>query len=82
MVQDFRIPNFLFYLKDKYRNDYNNAMTQLEEEYGFSKVDYKLFHPNLLRNDEYIELHHKNHRYFTIDKPIVAKKKHINKITK
>ena len=31
-------------------------MKHLEEEYEFSKVDYKLFHPNLLRNHEYIIL--------------------------
>ena len=34
-------------------------MKYLEEEYGLSKIDYKLFYPNLLRNDEYIELHQK-----------------------
>ena len=49
----------VFNLKDKYRNDYNVAMKFLEEEYGLSKIDYKLFYPNLLRNDEYIELHQK-----------------------
>ena len=58
-------------------------MKNLEEEYGFSKVDYKLFHPNLLRNHEYIEFHRSNPRYFTINTPIVAtKKKYVNKITK
>ena len=35
-------------------------MKYLEEEYGFSKVDYKIFHPNFLRNDEYIEFHQRN----------------------
>ena len=53
-------------------------MKHLEEEYGFSKVHYKLFCPNLLHNDEYIEFHQNNHRYFTINKPIVATKEKIH----
>ena len=58
-------------------------MKHLEEEYGFLKVNYKIFHPNLLRNDEYIKFHVKIHQDFTFDKPsVVTKKKHINKITK
>ena len=47
----------LFNLKYKYHNDYDVAMKHLEEEYIFSKVNYKIFHPILLRNDEYIEVH-------------------------
>ena len=34
-------------------------MKHLDGEYGFSKVDYKIFHPNLLCNDEYIEFRQK-----------------------
>ena len=59
-----------FNLKDKYHNDYNVLMKHLEEECGFSKVDYKLFNPNLLCNDEYIEFYQNIHKDLTIDKPI------------
>ena len=54
-------------------------MQQLEEKYPFSKIDYKMFHPNLIRNNDHIEFHQKNHPDFTINPPIVItpkKKKH------
>ena len=34
-------------------------MKCLNEEYGSSKVDYKMYHTNLLRNDEYIDNYQK-----------------------
>ena len=40
-----------------------------------SKVDYKLFHPNLLRNDVYINHYQQIHCDFDVIKP----KKKINK---
>ena len=43
------------YLKIKYLNDYDVACKYLNEEYSLSKIDYKLYHPNLLRYDEYIK---------------------------
>ena len=75
MVQDLKITIFLFFnLKDKYRDDYNVAMQHLEEQYLFSKIDYKLFHPNLIRNYDHIEFHQISHRAFTIDPPILVTK--------
>ena len=46
-------------LKFKFVNDYNVTMKYLNEEYGSSKVDYKMYHTNLLRNDEYIDNYQK-----------------------
>ena len=51
-----------FNLKDKYRDDYNVAMQHLEEKYSFSKINYKMFHPKLIRNNDHIEFHQKNHQ--------------------
>ena len=54
-------------------------MQHLEEQYLFSKIDYKLFHPNLIRNYDHIEFHQISHRAFTIDPPILVTKikKHV-----
>ena len=41
-------------LKSKYLNDYDVAFKHLNEKYGLSKIN-KLYHPNLLCNDEYIK---------------------------
>ena len=78
----FENKNFTFLnLKNKYRDDYNVAMQNLKEQYSFSKIDYKTFHPNLLRNHDHIEFHQQIHRDFTIDPPIVVtKKKILNKL--
>ena len=64
-----------FNIKGKYLDDCNASMQQLVDNYSFSKIDYKLLHPNLIRNDEHIELHQKNHCDFTINAPIVLTKK-------
>ena len=41
-------------LKSQFLNDYDVALKHLNEQYGLSKVDYILYHPNLLINDKYI----------------------------
>ena len=41
----------------------------MNEQYGFSKFDYKLFHPNLLRNDVYINHYQQIHCDFDVVKP-------------
>ena len=46
----------------------------MDEEYGLSKIDYTLYHQNLLRNDEYI----KNHRDFEFRKTKMVMKTKIN----
>ena len=73
--------DILFYiLKSKYLNDYEAAFKHSNEKCGFSKIDYKLYYPNLLRNDEYIKNYQNNHRGFDFEKPeIVLKKKLIKK---
>ena len=61
MVQDLNAMIFHFFiLKGKYLDDYNVSMQHLVDNYSFSKNDYKLFHPNLIRNDDNIELHQTN----------------------
>ena len=35
-------------------SDYDVALKHLNEQYCLSKVEYKLYHPNLLKNDVYI----------------------------
>ena len=58
-------------------------MQNLKEQYSFSMIDYKTFHPNLLRNQDHIEFHQQIHRDLTIDPPIVVtKKKILNKLQK
>ena len=37
-------------------------------------IDYKTFHPNLLRNHDHIEFHQISHRVFTIDPQILVTK--------
>ena len=63
-----------YILKSKYLNDYDVTCKHLNEEYGLLKMNYKLNHPNLLRNDEYIEHYQKNHWDFDIGKPKISKK--------
>ena len=49
----------------------------------FSKINYKMFHPNLIRNNDYIQFHRNIHRNFIIDPPImVTKKRNIKKKSK
>ena len=52
----------------------------MNEKYGLLEIDYKMYHPNLLCNDEYIDYYQKNHRNFIIRIPkIVLKKQMIKK---
>ena len=37
------------------------ALNYLNEQYSLSKIEYKLFHPNLLRNDVYINHYQQIH---------------------
>ena len=61
-------------LKPKCLSNYDVALKHLNEQYGLSKVDYKLFHPNLLRNDVCINHYQQIHCDFD-----VVKLKKINK---
>ena len=53
----------------------------MNEEYGLSKSGYKLYHPNLLRNDEYIKGHQKKYRDFYFEKTLVGVEEQINQKT-
>ena len=68
-------------LKSKYLNDYDVAFKHLNEAYGLSKNDYKLYHPNLLRNDEYIKGHQNKYRDFDFEKTLVGVEEKINQKT-
>ena len=46
-------------LKYKFVSDYDVVLKYLNEQYGLSIVDYKLYHPNLVRNDIFIKNHQK-----------------------
>ena len=41
-------------LKSKKLSDYDVTIKHLNEQYGLSKVEYKLYYPNLSRNDVFI----------------------------
>ena len=56
-------------LTSKNLSDYDVALKHLNEQYGLSKVDYKLFHPNLLRSDVYINHYQQIHCDFNVIKP-------------
>ena len=60
MVQDLKTMIFHFsILNIKHLDNYNVSMQHLEESYSFSKIDYKVFHPSLIRDNDHIELHQK-----------------------
>ena len=40
-------------------SDYDGALKHLNEQYGLSMVEYKFYHPNLLRNDNFIKSYQK-----------------------
>ena len=42
-------------LKPNFLSDYDVALKHLNAQYGLSTVNYKLYHPNLLRNDAFIK---------------------------
>ena len=45
------------------------AMYYLKKNYNFSLLDFKLYRPNLITNDGYINHHQKVHRAFKIKFP-------------
>ena len=56
-------------LKWKKLSDYDVALKHLNEQYGLSKVEYKLNHPNLLRNGVFINHYQQIHCDFGAVKP-------------
>ena len=66
--------SFLYY-KIKIFKNYDVAFKHLNEEWSLLKMDYILYHPNVLRNDVYIK-HYQNHYLdFDIGKPKILLKK-------
>ena len=55
-------------LKSKKLSDYDVALKHLNELYSLSQVEYKLYHPNLLRNDVFIYHYQKTHSDFDVVK--------------
>ena len=56
-------------LKAKFTSAYNLAIKYLNEYYGLSKVDYKLYYSNLLCNNRYIDDYQEIHRNVTVEFP-------------
>ena len=70
-------------LKCKFVSDYDVALKYLNEQYGLSIMDYRLYHPKLLKNDAFIEHYQKIHCDFDVGKPKSnLKKKMSNKSLK
>ena len=65
--RDFDIPFYLLEYKFKY--DFSVAMSYLSKHYGFSLLQFKLYRPNLITNDGYINHYQKIHRDFKITFP-------------
>ena len=46
-------------LKCKFVSDHDVVLKYFNKQYGLSIVDYKLYHPNLLKNDAFIKHYQK-----------------------
>ena len=68
-------------LKSKNLSDYDVALKYLNKQYCLSDVEYKLYHPNLLRNDIFIKHYQKNHCDFDVVKPKNTLTRKTNKYT-
>ena len=56
-------------LNCKFVSDFDVAFKPLNEQYGLLIVDYKLYHPHLLKNDVFIKYYQKIHCDFDVRKP-------------
>ena len=56
-------------LKPNILSEYDITLKHFNEQYGLSKVEYKLYHPNLLRNDVYFNHYQQIHCDFDVVKP-------------
>ena len=64
-------------LEKKFRYDFSVAMYYLKTKYGFSLLDFKMYRPNLITNDGFIDYRQKAYRDYqvTFPKTIVKLKK-------
>ena len=65
--------------KCKFVSEYDVALKHLNEQYGLSIMDYKLYHPNLLKNDAFIKHYKKIHCDYDVGKPKSNLKKKTSK---
>ena len=70
--RNYDIPFYL--LESKFKFDYSVAMCYLKRYYGFSLFEFKLYRPNLITNDGYINHYQKVHRDFKITFPKIILK--------
>ena len=68
--KNYEIPFHL--LESKFNFDYFVAMFYLKKNYKFSLFDFKLYRPNLITNDGYINHYQKVHRDFKINFPKIV----------
>ena len=59
-------------LESKFRFDYSVAMFYLNKNFRFSLFDFKLYRPNLITNDGYINHYQKVHRDFKVTFPKIV----------
>ena len=70
--RNFDIPFYL--LESKFKFDYSVVMCYLKKNYGFSFFYFKLYRPNLITNDGYINHYQKVHRDYKVKFPDVIVK--------
>ena len=71
-VKKMLVFHFIFLKKVKY--DFSIAMCHLKTKYRFSLFDFKIYRPNLITNDGFIDDHQKTHRDFKVTFPNVTTK--------
>ena len=68
--KNYEIPFNL--LESKFRFDYSFAIFYLNKNFQFSLFDFKLYRPNLITNDGYINHYQKVHRDFKVTFPKIV----------
>ena len=61
-------------LETKFKYDFSVAMYYLKNNYEFSLVDFKLYRPNLITNDGYINHYQKVHLMVKLKSSLTDKK--------
>ena len=65
--------NFPFHmLESKLKYDFSVAISYLNKNYKFSLLDYKMYCPNLITNDGYIDHHQKVYRDYEVKFPKIV----------
>ena len=61
-------------LKNKCKYDFSITMCHSKTKHGFSLFDFKIYCPNLITNDGFIDHHQKVHHYYKVSFPTVIMK--------